>query len=134
MLETSSRTLSCDYELERLMFDTYETRKQYKSPSALARAVINRTSFKTDGYYNLTTTSDEDDVVAVLTTTAPVGPVSGKSIWRLDVQSHPWSQDVAQKVWDGLEWEEVTDDSNEPGPNTCKTGWTCGIKVEIAYG
>ena len=84
MLGKSSRTLSCDYELERFMAETYETRKQYKSPSALARAVINRTSFKTDGYYNLTTTSDEDDVVAVLTTTAPVGPVSGKSIWRLD--------------------------------------------------
>ena len=116
------------------MSEFYETRKQYKSPGALARAVINRTSFKTDGYYNLTTTSDDDDVVAVLTTTAPVGPVSGKSIWRLDVQSHPWSQEVAELVWDGLEWEEVTDDSDEPGPNTRNTGWTCGIKVEITYG
>jgi hypothetical protein len=116
------------------MSDTYETRKQYKSPAALARAVINGTGFKTDGYYNLTTPTDEDDVVAVLTTTAPVGPVSGKSVWRLDIQPHPWGQEVAEMVWDGLEWEEVTEDSNEPGPNTNKTGWTCGINVEITYG
>lgn len=116
------------------MSDIYETRKQYKSAAALARAVINATGFKTDGYYNLTTPTDEDDVVAVLTTTAPVGPATGKSVWRLDIQLHPWGQEVAEMVWDGLEWEEVTDDSIEPGPNINKTGWTCGINVKITYG
>ena len=115
------------------MSEAHESRKQYKSPSALARAVINGTGFKTEGYYNLTTTSDEDDVVAVLNTSAPVGPASGKSVWRLDIQHHPWGQEVAEMVWDGLESEEVTEDSIEPGTNIIKTGWTCGIKVEISY-
>ena len=51
----------------------------------------------------------------MLDTNKPVGPVSGLAIWRLEVPEHPWGQEVAELVWEGLEWEKVKEDSECPG-------------------
>jgi len=113
--------------------DYGESYKKHKSARALASAVINGTSFRTDGCYFLTTSTDTDDVVAILDTNAPVGPVSGRAIWRFEVQAHPWGQEVAERVWDGLEWEEVTEDSEGPGSDVGDRGWSCRLVVRIEY-
>ena len=110
-----------------------ESYKKYKSARAIASAVVNGTGFRTDGCYFLTTAAGEDDVVAILDTNAPVGPVSGRAIWRFEVQAHPWGQEVAERVWDGLEWEEVTEDSEGPGKDVAEHGWTCRMVVRIEY-
>ena len=56
------------------MSDYGESYKKYKTPKALASAVINGNGFRTNGCYFLTTSLDEDDVVAILDTNGPVGP------------------------------------------------------------
>ena len=48
----------------------------------------------------------------MLDTNKPVGPVSGLAIWRLEVPAHPWGQEVAELVWEGLEWEKDKADQN----------------------
>ena len=58
---------------------------------------------------------------------------SGKSIWRLTLQPHPWSQEVADLVWEGLETYEVTEETEAPTRRIAKTGWECGLVVEIGY-
>ena len=110
-----------------------ESHKKYKTPKSLASAVINGTGFRTDGCYFLTTSLDEDDVVAILDTNGPVGPVSGRATWRFEVHAHRWGQEVAEKVWEGLDWEEVTEDSDGPGTDVANHGWTCRIIVKIEY-
>ena len=110
-----------------------EKRMVFKTPRVLANAVVNGSRFRTDSHYFLTTPDDEDDVVAVVDTTAPVGPVSGVAIWRVEVHPHSWGQDVAELIWRGLAWEEVTDDSEAPKPNVAQTGWSCRIIVSIEF-
>jgi len=110
-----------------------ESYERYKSARALASAVVNGTSFRTDSCYFLTTSTDTDDVVAILDTNAPVGPVSGRAIWRFEVQPHPWGQEVAELVWGGLDWEEVTEDSEGPGSDMGDRGWSCQLIVRIEY-
>lgn len=115
------------------MSDYAEKRKTFKTPRALASAVISWSTFRTDSYYFLTTPVDEDDVVLVLDTTAPIAPVSGNAIWRVEVQPHPWGQEVAERIWDALGWEEVTEDSEAPKPNVAETGWSCRMIVSIEF-
>ena len=110
-----------------------EKRMVFKTPRALANAVVNGSRFRTDSYYFLTTPDDEDDVVAVVDTTAPVGPVSGEAIWRVEVQPHSWGQEVAELIWQGLAWEEVTEDSEAPKRNVAETGWSCRMIVPIEF-
>jgi len=110
-----------------------ESYKKYKTAGALASVVLNGTGFRTDGCYFLTTFPDAEDVVAILDTNGPVGPVSGRAIWRFEVQAHPWGQEVAEKVWGGLELDEVTEDSEGPGTDVANHGWTCQIIVRIEY-
>ena len=110
-----------------------EKRMVFKTPRALANAVVNGSRFRTDSYYFLTTLYDEDDVVAVVDTTAPIGPVSGEAIWRVEVQPHSWGQEVAERIWQGLAWEEVTVDSEAPKRNVADTGWSCRMIVSIEF-
>ena len=110
-----------------------ESYKRYKSARALASEVINSTGFRTDSCYFLITSLGDDDVVAVLDTNGPVGPVSGRAIWGFEVQAHPWGQEVSERVWEGLEWDEVTEDSEGPRTDVANHGWTCQIIVRIEY-
>jgi hypothetical protein len=110
-----------------------EQRRSFKTARALARAVVSGRSFVTDTYYFLTTSDDEDDLVAVLDTTAPVGPASGTSIWVLEVQPHSWAAEVADYIWSHLDWDEVTEDSDEPSDRVGLEIWRCRIRVEITY-
>jgi len=103
----------------------------FKTPQSLARAVVDGSRFRTDAYYFLTTPEDEDDVVAVVDTTAPIGPVSGEAIWSVEVQPHSWGQDVADLIWHGLAWEDVTEDSEAPKRNVTEVGWSCRMIVSI---
>jgi hypothetical protein len=109
--------------------------KTYRSANAMAQAIISGRGFTTQDSrtYNLCTSAGEDDYVGWLDTTAPVGPLSGKSIWRLTLQPHPWSQEVAELVWEGLESYEVTEETEAPTRRIAKTGWECGLVVEIGY-
>jgi hypothetical protein len=108
-----------------------EKRKSYKTPRSLANAVVVWSKFRTDSYYFLTTPIDEDDVVVVLDTTAPLGPVSGNAIWRVEIQPHSWGQEVAELIWEALDWDEVTEDSHEPGSDVVAAGWSCRMIVPI---
>lgn len=72
-------------------------------------------------------------MVAILDTNGPVGPVSGRTIWRFEVQAHPWGHEVAEKVLGSLKWEEVTEDSEGPGTDVANSGWTCQMIVRIEY-
>ncbi len=65
--------------------------------------------------------------------TAPVGPVSGEAIWRVEVQPHSWGQEVADLIWQGLAWEEVTEDSEAPKRNVVETGWFCRMIISIEF-
>ena len=80
------------------MSDYGESYKRYKSARALASAVVNGTSFRTDGCYFLTTSTDMDDVVAILDTNAPVGPVSGRAIWRFEVQANAFLYRMVRRM------------------------------------
>ena len=62
-----------------------------------------------------------------------MGPVSDLAIWRIKVPAHPWGQEVAELVWEGLEWDEVTEDSEGPRTDVANHGWTCQIIVRIEY-
>lgn len=74
------------------MSDHGESYKKYKSARALASPKFHGSSFRTDICYFLTTSIDTDDVVAILDTNALVGPVSGRAIWRFEVQAQPWGK------------------------------------------
>lgn len=64
------------------------------------------------------------DVAAISDTNKPVGPVSGLAIWRLEVPAHPWGQEVAKLVWEGLEWGQVKADSKSSGNDVANHGRT----------
>lgn len=105
----------------------------YKTPRALAKAVVKSLRFLPDSIYYLTTPDDEDDVVAVINTISPIGPVLGEAVWRIEVQPHPWGQEVAERIWQGLAWGEVTEDSKAPGRNVIEAGWSCRVIVSIKF-
>lgn len=115
------------------MTDYGESYRTYKSARALASAVVNGTGFRTDSCYFLTTSTDTNDVVAILDTNAPFGPVSGRAIWRFELQPHSWGQEVAELVWDGLDKEEVSKDSEGPGSDVGDRGWSCRLVVRNKY-
>jgi len=103
------------------------------SPRVLARRVTEG-GLSTDTVYEFVSADDPHTVIAELDTTAPVGPVSGKATWVFDVHPHPWAQDVAEGVWESLDWSEVPDDAEEPYERNCvETGWSCRIFVRVAW-
>jgi len=119
-----------------MAFDSYgDYIKTYKTPKAMANAILNGGGFTTQDTrtYNLCTGAGEDDRVGWFDTTAPVSPVSSKSVWFLHLLPHPWTEEVSDMVWEGLDWSEVTEDSVEPGNDVAVKGWECRIIVNIHF-
>jgi len=105
----------------------------YKSPSALARRVFS-VGLRTDMVYLLSDDESPRTPIVEIDTTAPVGPATGKSVWVIQVNPHPWSQEIAEYIWEHLDDDEVTEETLEPyGIDCCKVGWFCGMKVFISY-
>jgi hypothetical protein len=105
----------------------------YKSPSAIARRVFSE-GLRTDNIYLLSSEESPDDPIVEIDTTAIVGPATGRSIWVIQVNPHPWSQIIAEYIWEHLDDDEVTEETFEPYEIDCsKNGWFCGIKVQISY-
>jgi hypothetical protein len=52
-------------------------------------------------------------------------------VWTVQINPHPWAQDIAEYIWEHLDDEEVTENSFEPYEIDCsKVGWFCEIKVQ----
>ena len=111
---------------------TPSKRKKFRSPKLLAQAFVDGIGMVTDNYYELYALNYDDEPVAVVDTTGSVGPVSGRTIWRIDVRPHPWAQEVSDWIWENL-WEEPTEDTRPPDQNVSQTGWSCGVHVQIEY-
>lgn len=102
----------------------------YKTPNAMTRRVFSD-GLRTDNIYLLSSEEDENEPIVEIDTTAPIGPATGKSVWTVQVNPHPWSQDIAEYIWEHLDDDEVTEVSNEPYDiDCCKVGWFCEIKVQ----
>lgn len=110
-----------------------EVTRSYKTARRLATAVVNGSQMKTNGYYYFFADGLSDDPVVIVDTTAPVGPATGSSIWLVEVFPHPWASEVAEMIWEGLDWDEVTEDSQPPNSTTRSNGWICKMRVEIVY-
>ena len=103
------------------------------SPAVLARRVTEG-GLSTDTVYEFVDSLDPHTVVAELDTTAPIGPVSGEAVWVFDVNPHPWAQEVAELVWESLDWSEVPEDAEDPYDRNCaKEGWSCRILVRVGW-
>ena len=91
-------------------------------------------SLQTDRYYDFVCKDEDETVLVDLDTTAPVGPVSGKSNWVIRVHPHPRAQEIAEAIWDELELSEVPEDAIDPADQDCtKVGWYCVWIVKIHY-
>ena len=91
-------------------------------------------SLQTDRYYDFVCDDDSESILVDLDTTAPVGPVSGKSNWVIRVNPHPRAQEIADAIWEELDWSEVPDDAIDPREQDCtKVGWDCIWIVKIQY-
>lgn len=102
----------------------------YKTPGAMARRVFSD-GLRTDNIYLLSSEENPKDPVVDIDTTAPVGPATGKSVWTVQINPHPWAQDIAEYIWEHLDDEEVTENSFEPYEIDCsKVGWFCEIMVQ----
>ena len=89
-------------------------------------------SHQTDRYYDFV--CNDDEVLVDLDTTAHVGPVSGKSNWLIRVHPHPRAQEIAEAIWDELDWSEVTKGAIDPTGQDCTlVGWYCVWRVNIQY-
>ena len=105
----------------------------YRSPLAAARRVFSE-GLRTGNIYFLSSEENPNDPIVEIDTTAPVGPATGKSIWTVQINPHPWSQTIAEYIWEHLDDDEVTEETIEPyGIACCISGWFCGIKVFISY-
>ena len=107
--------------------------RKYRTPTALAKAAVFGQFLKSDNVYELC--DPECDVVAVVDTTRLHGPTSRWTVWVVHVQpGHRWSSEVAQEVWELLDWDEITDDVVDPSEVDVEgQGWWCNMKVEIEY-
>ena len=104
----------------------------YKTPNAMARRVFSD-GLRTDNIYLLSSEQSQSEPIVEIDTSAPVGPATGKSVWTVQI-NHPWSQIIAEYVWEHLDDDEVTENTNEPYEiDCCKVGWFCEIKVQINY-
>jgi hypothetical protein len=102
----------------------------YKSPTAMARRVFSD-GLRTDNIYLLSSEETQNQPIVEIDTTAPVGPATGKSVWTVQINPHPWSQIIAEYIWEHLDDDEVTENSLEPyGVDCCMVGWFCEIKVQ----
>jgi hypothetical protein len=101
------------------------------------KKLVNRllySPFQTDRYYDFVCKEDPETVLVDLDTTSPVGPVSGRSNWVIRVHPHPRAQEIADAIWNELDWSEVLDDATDPAEQDCtKVGWYCIWIVHIQY-
>jgi hypothetical protein len=89
---------------------------------------------QTDRYYDFVFKDQPETVVLDLDTTAPVGPVSGKSNWVIRVHPHLCAQEIAEAIWEELEWSEIPEDTVDPTKQDCnRVGWYCIWIVNIQY-
>lgn len=75
---------------------------------------------------------DPDDVVVEVDTNGPISPVTGKQVVLISVlPHHAKSQDVAERIWSLLEWEDIEgDDWVDPAEvDVAATGWDCRRKI-----
>jgi hypothetical protein len=107
-------------------------RKKYLTPKAMARAFVNGSGFRTDGYYELYARDYNGKPVAVVATAGIIGAATGKSIWKIEIFPHAWAQEVADEIWRS-KWEKPTKETRRPGRDVCRTGWICGLHVEIEF-
>jgi hypothetical protein len=107
--------------------------RRYKSARALARAAATGLFLRTGCFYSLT--DENEDVVAVVDTSRELGPTSRNTVWVIHVQpGHPWSAEVADEIWYSLDWDEVTEDTEDPdNVDVATKGWWCYQKVTIDY-
>ena len=91
-------------------------------------------SLQTDRYYDFVCKDNGETILVELDTTAPVGPVSGKSNWVIRVHPHPRAQEIASAIWEELDWSEVPEDVIDPTKQDCTlVGWYCVWIVNIHY-
>lgn len=88
-------------------------------------------NFYSDTVNQLVFTDDPDEVVVVVDTQGPIGPVSNKQIVRISVEPHhDSSQDVAERIWQLLDWDDLEgEESVAPEDVDVRAkGWGCRVK------
>jgi hypothetical protein len=79
-------------------------------------------------YYELYAKNFDGEPFAVLKSSNSTGPESYGTEWRLELRPHPWSQEIADHIWD-VGSQQLTLDTVEPTQNVCATGWNCGMRI-----
>ena len=105
---------------------------KYASPKAMAKGFVEGRGFKSHGYYELYARDFDGDPVAVVNTAGIIGGATGTTIWKIELFPHPWAQEVADEIW-STKLDEPTKETKRPRRDVCKTGWTCGLHVQLEF-
>jgi hypothetical protein len=109
-----------------------KTRKAGTTKQIVTKLLYNM--HRTDEFYDFVCADDNETVLVELDTTSPVGPISAKANWVIRVNPHPRAQEIAEAIWEELDWSEVPEDSIDPYSQDCATsGWYCIWIVKIEY-
>lgn len=75
---------------------------------------------------------DPYEVVVEVDTSGPIDPATKKSVVVIAVwPGHPTSQEVAERIWERIGWDELADDDwVDPAEiDVAAKGWDCRMKV-----
>jgi len=101
--------------------------KKYQTPKKLAESSVDL-ELKTDCLYTFTSAAD-GRAVLIVDTSPLVGVVSGKTIWRYQVEPHPWAAEVAAIIWECAR-RDIVRGAKKPDKSATKKGWVCQIHVQ----
>lgn len=101
--------------------------KSYQTPKRLAEASVHL-ELKSDCLYTFTSAAD-GRAVLIVDTSPLVGVVSGETIWRYQVEPHPWAAEVAAIIWECAR-REIVRGAKKPDKSAIKKGWVCQIQVQ----
>lgn len=102
--------------------------KSYTSASRLARAAVTGAFLRGGRYYELV--DPDGETVVDIDTTREHGFTNKWTVWVYRVHPHRWAQDVAEMMWELLDDDEVTEQTEAPyAIDVRATGWWCEVCV-----
>lgn len=100
------------------------------TPAAMARRATG--DLFSDMVMQLVYNDDPHEVVVEVDTNGRIDPVTKKQVVVIAVvPGHPTSQEVAQRIWDWIGWDELADDDwiDPTEVDVAAKGWDCRMKV-----
>lgn len=101
-----------------------------KDIPALARRIAG--SLYTDQIISFALTSDPDEVLCEVDTYGHISPTSGKTIYEIRVLPSVHAEDLARRIWDRLDWDEVAI-NGDIRATLERHIFECGLTFDEAY-